>query len=198
VITTNLSTRPFYNERAANLWIAVLAVIVIAATAFNVARVLQYAGNDTTLGTQASQQESQAADLLARAAKLRTSVDPRQIESASTEAKQANELIDRRTFSWTDLFNHFEATLPDDVRITSVRPEIDPKRGVQVTMSVVARSVEDIDQFMENLERTGAFSQLNPAEDRPDESGLITATIDAVYAPEKSRVKAPAPAGTKP
>ena len=55
-------------------------------------------------------------------------MDLQQIELASTEARQANELIDRRTFSWTDLFNQFETTFPDDVRITAVRPTLDEKR----------------------------------------------------------------------
>src|SRR5439155_11221627 len=116
MIRANLSTRPFYNERAVGLALLVLAVAVAAATAFNVTRVMRYSQSDTALASQASHDEAQAADLRGRAAKLRATIDPRQIEYASTEAQQANELIDRRTFSWTELVNQFETTLPDDVR----------------------------------------------------------------------------------
>ena len=49
--------------------------------------------------------------LRANAARLRSSVDVAQIDAASVDARQANDLIDRRTFSWTELFNQFEATL---------------------------------------------------------------------------------------
>ena len=111
MIRTNLSTRPFYNERAVQLWLLVLALVVAAATVFNVARVIRYSQTDTELATQASRDEARAADLRAEAARLRGSVDLQQIELASTEARQANDLIDRRTFSWTDLFNQFETTL---------------------------------------------------------------------------------------
>ena len=37
-------------------------------------------------------------------------------------AREANRLIDQRTFSWTEFFNHIEETLPPDVMLTSVRP----------------------------------------------------------------------------
>jgi Tfp pilus assembly protein PilN len=194
MIRTNLSTRPFYNQRAVSLWIGSLALVVAAATVFNLASVIDYSRNDTALATQASLDEARAGDLRANAAKLRASVDPRQIAFASTEASAANELIDRRTFSWTALFNQFETTLPDDVRITSVRPKLEPKRGIVLTMSVVARNVEDVDRFMQNLESLGAFRELNPTEDRTDEDGLITAIIEAVYKPGGLAANTGAPA----
>ena len=121
MIRTNLSTRPFYNERIVHVWLAVLALVVVAATAFNFSRVLRYSRSDTRLATQASRDEARAAELRQQAARLRASVDPKQVDFASAEARQANDLIDRRTFSWTELFNRFETTLPADVRITSVR-----------------------------------------------------------------------------
>jgi Tfp pilus assembly protein PilN len=194
MIRTNLSTRPFYNQRAVSLWIGSLALVVAAATVFNLASVIDYSRNDTALATQASLDEARAGDLRANAAKLRASIDPRQIAFASTEASAANELIDRRTFSWTALFNQFETTLPDDVRITSVRPKLEPKRGIVLTMSVVARNVEDVDRFMQNLEGLGAFRELNPTEDRTDEDGLITAIIEAVYKPGALAANTGAPA----
>src|SRR5262245_66070933 len=106
---------------------------------------------------QASRDETRAADLRQQAARLRATVDPRQLEFASTEARQANDLIDRRTFSWTELFNRFETTIPDDVRIVSVRPRLERDGGFIILITVVARGDDDVNAFMENLEKTGAF-----------------------------------------
>ena len=117
MIRTNLSTRPFYNERSVHLWLGVLAVVAIAVAVFNGTRLVQYSRNGTQLSAQAARDESRATEVRAEAARLRTTVDVRQIQSASEEARQANALIDRRTFSWTELFNRFEMTLPDDVRL---------------------------------------------------------------------------------
>ncbi len=195
MIRTNLSTRPFYNERTVRAMLLVVAVLVVAFTAFNASRVLRYSRSDTRLQTQAARDEARAADLRQQATRLRASVNTKQIESASVDARDANDLIDRRTFSWTDLFNRFESTLPDDVRITSVRPKLEDE-GFNVEIHVIARSVEDIHLFMENLEGTGAFKNTVPVEDRPEEQPQaaagaaaggppqLNATITTTYLPE--------------
>jgi len=186
VINTNLATRPFYNTSAVRLWILVLALVVAAATAFNVTRLLQYSRSDTELATQASRDETRTAELRAEAAQLRASVDPKQVDNASMEARLANDLIDRRAFSWTELFNTFEATLPDEVRITAVRPKVEENRRIVLSITVVARSVEDLDKFDTSLEDTGAFRDLVPREDRVNEQGQIEGLIEAVYVPKKA------------
>ena len=190
MIRTNLSTRPFYNERAVHVWFLAIALGVAAATVFNVSRVIRYSRSDTELALQASRDESRATDLRQQAARLRATVDPRQVEFASSEARLANDLIDRRTFSWTELFNRFEATLPDDVRITAVRPKVDRKNGNILTINVVGRTVEDVNKFMENLEATGAFSHTESKEERIDEEGLLTAAIETTYAPSAAKADA--------
>ncbi len=62
MIRTNLSTRPFYNEGAVRSWLAILAIVAVAATIFNVSRVLRYSRSDTELATQASRDEARAAE----------------------------------------------------------------------------------------------------------------------------------------
>jgi Tfp pilus assembly protein PilN len=187
MIRTNLSTRPFYNERIISIWLLVLLLIVVVASVFNATRVIQYSRNDTELGLQASSDETRATELRRSAARVRTTVDPKQIAVASLEARQANDLIDRRTFSWTELFNLFETTLPDEVRITAVRPKID-KGQFLLTIFIIARSVEDISQLMDRLERTGAFASVGKAiEERVNEQGQIQASLEAVYIPAAGR-----------
>jgi Tfp pilus assembly protein PilN len=187
VIRTNLSTRPFYNERIVHIWLIVLAVVVAAATAFNASRVLRYSRSDTRLATQASHDEARAADLRQQAARLRASVDPRQIDFAAADARQANELIDRRTFSWTELFNRFETTLPDEVRIASVKPRVDRDLGIVLGVTVSARNVDDIKEFIKNLEATGAFVNIRPTDERIDENGMLVSFLEAVYLPSAGK-----------
>jgi Tfp pilus assembly protein PilN len=187
VIRTNLSTRPFYNERIVHIGLIVLAVIVAAATAFNVSRVLRYSRSDTQLQTQASRDERRAADLRREAARLRASVDPKQVDFAAADARQANDLIDRRTFSWTELFNRFETTLPDEVRIASVKPHVDRELGIVLSITVSARDVDDVKMFIKNLEDTGAFADVRPADERTDENGMLLSSLEAVYLPSAGK-----------
>jgi Tfp pilus assembly protein PilN len=191
MLRTNLSTRPFYNERAVRLAILAIAALAVLVTAYNVTRVIRLSHNDTELGTRATTDESRAREIRSAATRLRGSVDAKQIDAASARAREANDLIDRRTFSWTELLNRFEQTIPDDVRITSVRPKFDDK-GNQVTVTVVARSVDDVNRFMENLEATGAFRQMLSHEEHVTDDGTLEATLVALYDPHATAAK---PAG---
>jgi len=183
VIKTNLSTRPFYNERIVHFWLLAFLVVVIAATAFNITRVLQYSQSDTELSTQAARDEARAAELRTAAARLRTTVDPKQIEFASLEARQANDLIDRRTFSWTEVFNHLESALPDDVRVTSFRSRVD-KEQIVLTIAIVARDTEDVSKFMDNMKGTGAFTTVGAKfEERTNEDGQLQVQLETIYLP---------------
>jgi Tfp pilus assembly protein PilN len=184
VIRSNLSTRPFYNERVVNLWLLVLALVVAAATLLNVSRVRSASGSNTELTAQASENETRAAELRRSATQLRASLDAHQVEAASTDAREANNLIDRRTFSWTALFNRFETTLPSDVRITGVRPTLDRDRRIKLTVTVLAKSVPDITEFMASLDETGAFQDLFSREERPNEDNQIESVLEMIYVPE--------------
>ena len=183
MIRTNLSTRPFYNERGVHLALVLVMIVAIAATLFNVTRFAQLKNRDSGLSTQIARDEDRADDLRAQAARLRATIDPRQIELVTNEARKANDLIDRRTFSWTELFNRFETTLPEDVRITSVRPKVDTVKGTTLTITIVAKALEDVYQFMANLEGTGAFSGLLPKDDRFNEQGYLETIIETSYNP---------------
>src|SRR5262249_38700088 len=116
------------------------------------------------------------------AARERASVDTRQIARISVQAKLANDLIDRRVFSWTALFNRFATTLPDNVRLTSIRPQLDDKtRQTMIAITVVARTVQDIDTFMENLRKTDGFVDVVPSEEHLNEEGQLEAALIAHY-----------------
>ena len=179
----NLSSRPFYNERLVRLGLLVFLLVVAAATAFNVTRVVRYSRSDTQLSERAARDEARAADLRKSAVRLRATVDPKQIEFASLEARQANDLIDRRTFSWTEIFNLFESALPDEVRITSFRSKIE-KGQIVLTITIVARGAEDVSSFMDNMERTGVFSQVGASlEERMNDQGQLQASLETIYLP---------------
>jgi Tfp pilus assembly protein PilN len=184
MIRTNLATRPFYNERLVNIWLLLLGALVAAATVFNISHVRSDSGSNTELASQAAQNTARTAEARRTAAALRTSLDPKQIEAISADAREANNLIDRRTFSWTALFNRFETTLPDDVRITGVQPKVDRDHKITLAISVVAKSVGDVDQFMKRLDETGSFKNVYSVDERPNDEGQIESALTMVYVPE--------------
>ena len=69
------------------------------------------------------------------------------------------------------------------MRIASVKPHVDRDRGIVLTINVSARSVEDVSAFIENLEATGAFVNVRPAEEHTDENGMLFSSLEALYLP---------------
>ena len=183
MLRTNLSTRPFYNERAVHAVLALVGVVVLALTVFNASRIVSLSKRHTELNGRAQAAETRSRELRAAALQIRRGINTKEIEALATAAREANAVIDRRLFSWTDLFNRFETTLPDDVRITSVRPKIDRNGSVTVALSVVGRRVEDIDRFMDNLEATGAFADVLSREENVTEQGTLVAVLEGRYLP---------------
>src|SRR5262245_1771905 len=125
MLRTNLATRPFYNERGVHAVLAAAAIVVLALTTFNALQIAVLSHAQAALGRNAAAAETQASELRAHAAQVRRGLDAKQLESISGAAQEANAIIGQRLFSWTELLNRLETTLPEDVRITSLRPRIE-------------------------------------------------------------------------
>jgi Tfp pilus assembly protein PilN len=156
---------------------------VLLLTVFNVTQIVVLTRRQNELGARAAAAERQAREFRADAQKIRQGLDPKQMQTIAGAAREANALIDRRLFSWTNLLNHLETTLPDDVRIASIRPKIDRDGTINVALSIVGRRVQDIDQFMENLEATGAFADVLSLDENVNEDGTLQAVIGGRYVP---------------
>jgi hypothetical protein len=187
MLRTNLSTRPFYNVRAVQFVLALVAGIVVAITAFNVIQFARLSSRERSLGSDAAAAESDAARLRTQAARLHAQIDPKELEVVATAAREANAVIDQRAFSWTELFSQLEKTLPENVRITGVQPQVDRDGRFILEMQAQGRRVEDIDAFIEALEGTGTFRNVLPPEERVADDGLMEAVIRGEYVAQQAR-----------
>jgi hypothetical protein len=183
MLHVNIATRPFYNERGVHLLLAFVALALVALTAFNVTELLRLSSREAELTARISKQESRARDLRQEAVKIRAGIRQEELEAVLIAAREANGLIDQRTFSWTELFNYLETTLPADVMLMAVRPVVHDGQ-VSVTLGVVGQRVDAIDQFMTRLEETGAFRDVLSRDEQARDDGGYEATLVGVYVPE--------------
>lgn len=180
MLRTNLSTRPFYNERAVHLVLGIAALAILALTIVNVTRVIALSRQNTELSSRMAQDEAEAERLRKEAAAIRRGIDKEELQVVAAAAREANGLIDQRTFSWTAFFNYIEETLPPDVMLVSVRPSVKDGRTV-VEMTVLGRRVEDIAEFIEKLEATGAFEDVLPTQTDTTDQGLQRSMLRSIY-----------------
>ena len=139
MLRSKLSTKPFYNERAIHSALAVVGLVVIALTVFNLVQIVLLTRRQSDLNARGATAETQARELRSHAASVRQGIDPKQLEAISGAAREVNVLISERLFSWTDLLNRLETTLPEDVRITAMRSRVEKDGSVTVVMAVVGR-----------------------------------------------------------
>lgn len=180
MLRANLSTRPFYNERGVQLLLVLAGVIVVALTVFNVSRILSLSNHNTELSSRVSSDRAEAQRLRGEAAAIRRGINQAELKTIVAAAQEANMLIDQRTFSWTEFFNHIEETLPSDVMLTEVKPSFQDDQTL-ISMAVLGRRVEDVDDFIEKLEASGAFDQVLPKLRDETEDQLMRVLITAVY-----------------
>ena len=181
MIRTNLSTRPFYNVRVIRAIVGAAASLVIAFTLFNLIQIVRLSANQRTVGAEAIDAEDEAERLRAEAARIRAQIDTEELAEVAEAAAEANAIIDQRTFSWTTLLTHLEMTLPRDVRVRALLPRLEPDGSFVVIITCEARTVEELDEFVEALEATGSFRDVLATREAMTEDGLIVAVIEGQY-----------------
>jgi hypothetical protein len=97
----NLATRPFYNERLVTLLLALIALVAVALTVFNASRLLQLSSRRSELRAQMDKDSADAARIRGNAVAVQNSVDRAALMSLAGSAREANGLIDARTFGST-------------------------------------------------------------------------------------------------
>ena len=180
MLRSNLSTRPFYNERGVQLLLALAGVLVLALTAFNVTRIISLSRQNTELSSRSANDREEAARLRREATAIRSGINQAELKTIVAAVEEANTLIDQRTFSWTEFFNRIEATLPADVMLSDVQPSFREGQTI-ITMTALGRRTEDVDEFIEKLEGTGHFADVLPKQHDLTEDGLARVQLIAVY-----------------
>ena len=183
MLRTNLSTRPFYNVRAVQIALGAAVAIVLAVTLYDVAQIVRLTISQRSLGATAAEAEEEAVRVREEATRIRAEIDPQELQVVANAAREANQIIDQRAFSWTELFGQFESTLPPDVRIRAVRPRLERAGNFIVAINLEARQAEDLDAFVEALETSGAFYNVLATQAQTGATGLIEAITEGTYVP---------------
>ena len=180
MLRMNLATKPFYNERAVHFCLGVIGALGIALLVSGGLKMASLARHSTEMDIRTGQAARARAELTGGMKDLQQEMAPGVLDLLADATREANELIDRRVFSWTAFFNRLESTLPADVMVTELRPEID-EGVVSVSMGVVGRDLNAISDFVVSLEGSGGFSEvLNRQAERTDD-GMYRAMLRGRY-----------------
>jgi hypothetical protein len=198
MLRTNLSTRPFYNERGVHALAALVAIAVLAVTAWQVVRIVRLSRYKTELNTAIKRDRNEADVASREAQQIRRGLDQKQLAKLAAAAGEASDLIAQRTFSWTALFNELEATLPEDVMLIGVHPEIHDNQ-TQVLLDVQGKTEDAIQAFWDRLEKTGRFRNPSWSNTTITPEGYSHMSMSVIYSGAQPAAQPaatpPAPAG---
>ncbi|HMS83204.1 MAG TPA: PilN domain-containing protein [Nitrospira sp.] len=102
----------------------------------------------------------------------------RALKQLSSEVDLANQLLEKRTFSWTTFLAELEQTIPPRLALTSVRLD---QTGKTVQLAGTAMSLEDITVFTVGLQNHAMFTDPVLAQHRVGSSGMVEFDVTVQY-----------------
>lgn len=189
----NLSARPFYNERVVHVALGLVSLVLGVLTIVSLWQFASLTRQQNELSRRIAADEARTATLVREAQEVQRGIDPTRLEATVRATREANTVIDERTFSWTALFNVIERTIPEDVSVRAVSPNVD-RGDLFVTLVLNARRVEPVGQFMDRLEQAGAFADLRSIEEQLQEDGSYNVVCEGRYLGQAAIVEPATPA----
>ncbi len=107
-----------------------------------------------------------------------------------------NQLIERKSLSWTYVLEDLEKVMPARVHLVSIHPELDEENQLTLKMQVGGDSRDRALDLVRRMEESRHFAQTYIATEhtaQPGSGDTIEFNIDGVYVPDITPVAAPAP-----
>lgn len=91
-----------------------------------------------------------------------------------------NDVIDEKSFSWTQLFSDLEKIMPERAYLTSAQPSITPENRVQLKLVVAGEKYDDAYELLHRMERSERFKLpvLHATSPRPLGSGAGATVVE--------------------
>lgn len=186
-IHLNLASKPYRDYRAIYATAAALAIVTLILFVYNVQTAYHYFVNteqtraeidSLNTATQLEKRETAKID------NLLAQVDTKRL---STEAQYINSRIADRAFSWSELLDHLERLLPQDVRVVSLNPNTDRKGVTHVELTCVAKTSAGMVNLLNRLIADPHFIGAVPHAEQEQE-GQYGFSIGADYVPDAMEV----------
>lgn len=119
--------------------------------------------------------------------------------SARDQSQFINDLIRRKSFSWTQVFVDLERIMPPQIHVTSIHPELKDNQ-LKLKLSVASQTRERAIELVRKMEQSPRFLQPSIHEESTNQAqgngDPVHSEIEAVYLPQAEAVK-PSSAATK-
>jgi len=186
-ITLNLASRPFRNNTIVGSVLAAVVAALIAATVYNGYVFLNYGGRYRLLQEEERRHRARLTALESDERGLSRQIQSRDFRRLYGRGQFAGDLILKRSFSWTLLFNKLEDLVPPEVMMTAIRPHITGEKTV-IRVDGIAKNHGGLITFEDSLQKNPVFARVYPVYERrvnPNRPEIDFA-LDFDYIPAKT------------
>lgn len=102
------------------------------------------------------------------------------------ESQFLNDLIERKSFSWTQVLESMEKVMPPRVHLVNITPASDEDNQISLKMTVAGESRDRVLELMRRMEESQRFAHTNVVSETLSPNGADSekAEIVALYIPE--------------
>jgi Tfp pilus assembly protein PilN len=130
------------------------------------------------IGEELDRVRQQDLNLMAEARHEGIDLSEEALKRLSFEIELANQLLEKRTFSWTKFLTELEQTIPSRLALSSVRLD---QAGTMVRLTGTAMSLEDITVFTVGLQNHAIFKDPILAQHRVGPNGVVEFDVTVQY-----------------
>ena len=131
-----------------------------------------------TIQAELDRVRQQDLDLIAEARREGIDLSEEALKRLPSEVELANQLLEKRTFSWTKFLTELEQALPARLALSSVRLD---QAGTMVRLTGTAAGLEDITTFTVGLQDHATFKDPILAQHRVGPNGLVEFDVTLQY-----------------
>jgi type IV pilus assembly protein PilN len=160
-IDANLASRPFVNHRKFYMISGGLLALLLTISYWNFTRYQSTRARRGEVNERLSRDRARFEALGREQEKVLARLQTPETTEFLDTLEHVNQLIRRRTFSWTQLLNDLERLTPANLQIVTIKPQI-ANKGIIIEIVANGRSSRDNVQFVSNLESSGKFYDVSP------------------------------------
>ena len=153
-------------------------VLLVIGIGWNLGQAMLTYQESLTIEADMNRIRQQDRDLIAAARQEGIDLSEEALITLPSEVELANQLLGKRTFSWTTFLTELERATPPHLSLSSVRLD---QAGTMVRLTGTAPTLDDITSFTVGLQDHETFSAPVLAQHRVGPSGLVEFDVTVQY-----------------
>lgn len=158
-VPVNLAREPFKNERPLVAGAVAVGSILVITLLAQVLLFISERNRVADLRDEVARLDAQVARLNARETEVRSTLQRGDNTAVFERSVFLNSLIRPKSMSWTRMFVDLERVVPYNVKIMSIRQQINDRNEIMLDMVVAAQTAEPVIDMLKRMERSDQFSR---------------------------------------